>query len=54
MLISLGGGGHEVVSWNGRDREGDELANGTYLYRVELSGPLGNVRSDMQRLVIMR
>lgn len=52
--FALGGDGREVVSWNGLDREGDELANGTYLYRVELSGPLGQVRSDMQRLVIMR
>ena len=50
----LSGGGREVVPWDGRDRQGDRLANGTYLYRVELSGPAGQVRSAMQRLVIMR
>jgi len=52
--FTLAGGGEEMVSWNGLDREGDELANGTYLYRVELQGPVGQVRSDMHRLVIMR
>jgi hypothetical protein len=52
--FDLAGGGQEVVRWDGRDREGDRLANGTYLYRVELDGPAGSVRSDMQRLVIMR
>jgi hypothetical protein len=50
----LSGTGQEVVAWDGRDREGDRLANGTYLYRVELEGPAGRVRSEMQRLVIMR
>ncbi|MBD3220174.1 hypothetical protein GF314_02950 [bacterium] len=54
IAFNLAGGGQEMVSWDGRDREGDRLANGTYLYRVELEGPSGSVRSDMQRLVIMR
>jgi hypothetical protein len=53
-LAFLAGGGDLVVDWDGRDARGDELANGTYLYRVEIDGPLGTVRSDMQRLVIMR
>jgi hypothetical protein len=44
----------EPVAWDGRDSRGDDLANGTYLYRVEIDGPHGTVRSDMQRLVIMR
>lgn len=43
-----------AVAWNGRDRVGDRLANGTYLYRVELETGAGQVRSGMQRLVIMR
>jgi len=50
----LAGDGQEMVGWNGRDREGDHLANGTYLYRVEVDNAGGQVRSDMQRLVIMR
>jgi hypothetical protein len=52
--FTLDGSGQEVVTWNGRDREGDRLANGTYLYRVEVEGAAGRIRSGMQRLVIMR
>jgi len=52
--FALAGGGNQVVHWDGRDREGDRLANGTYLYRVEIDGGAGEARSGMQRLVIMR
>ena len=52
--FALSGAGQEVVAWDGRDRQGDRLANGTYLYRVEVAGTGGEVRSGMQRLVIMR
>ena len=48
------GGGRVIVPWNARDGRGDRLANGVYLYRVELSTATGVVRSDMQRLVLMR
>ncbi|MBK7671953.1 MAG: hypothetical protein IPJ24_11320 [bacterium] len=47
-------GDDTVIEWDGRDAHGDELANGTYLYRVEIEGHTGTARSDMQRLVIMR
>jgi hypothetical protein len=47
------GGGRVIVPWDGRDARGDELANGVYMYRVELSAPSGPVTSDMQRLVMM-
>ena len=47
------GGGRVLVSWDGRDARGDELANGVYLYRVELAAPGGALASDMQRLVMM-
>ena len=49
-----GGGGQGVVEWDGRDDAGDEMANGTYLYRVELETPQGMVASGMQRLVMMK
>jgi hypothetical protein len=48
------GNGDAVVHWDGRDDDGDELGNGTYLYRVELTAPGRSVISDMQRLVVMR
>ncbi len=52
--FSFGGGGAGVVEWDGRDDEGDALANGTYLYRVEMDAPGGRINSPMQRLVVMR
>ncbi|MEN8005544.1 MAG: C25 family cysteine peptidase [Candidatus Krumholzibacteriota bacterium] len=48
------GGGSGVVEWNGRDSAGDDMGNGTYLYRVEIETNNGLVVSDMQRLVMMR
>jgi len=48
------GGGSGIVEWNGRDSAGDEMGNGTYLYRVEIETNTGLVVSDMQRLVMMR
>ncbi len=47
------GDGSVIVSWDGRDNQGDDLANGVYFYRVDLSTPSGSVSSDMQRLVMM-
>jgi flagellar hook assembly protein FlgD len=47
-------GGHEgVIEWNGKDDDGDNLANGTYLYRLEMNTPGGMLVSPMQRLVVM-
>ena len=46
--------GPVVVPWDGRDPEGDSLANGVYLYRVELDTPAERTVSNMQRLVMMR
>jgi len=48
------GGGSGIVEWDGRDNAGDEMGNGTYLYRVEIESDNGLVVSDMQRLVMMR
>lgn len=45
--------GDHTIHWNGRDNEGDGLANGTYLYRLEMSTSTGMVVSPMQRLVVM-
>ena len=52
--FSYSGGGSMVIPWDGRDDDGDELGNGTYLYRVELEAPGQSLISDMQRLVVMR
>jgi len=47
------GGGHGIVDWDGKDDDGDNLANGTYLYRIEMNTQVGLVLSPMQRLVVM-
>ncbi len=54
ISFRFAGGGSGVVDWDGRDHAGDEMANGTYLYRVEMDTSGGLVVSDMQRLVMMR
>ena len=43
-----------IVSWDGRDGVSDELANGVYLYVVSLNTAAGPLKSEVQRLVIMR
>jgi hypothetical protein len=44
-----------VLTWDGRDRRGDSLANGTYLYRLEVEGDDGSSHgAEMGRVVIMR
>jgi len=53
--FTFGGGGEAgIVPWDARDGRGDELANGTYLYRVEMDSPGGKIAGDIQRLVVMR
>ena len=54
IKFQFNGGGSGIVQWDGRDSDGDQLGNGTYLYRIEMDTPAGNITSDMQRLVIMR
>ena len=42
-----------MIYWDGRDQDGDLLANGTYLYKVILQS--GNTtKSLIQKLVIIR
>jgi hypothetical protein len=48
------GGTRLAFEFEARDRRGDELANGTYFYRVSVEGPAGSARSDMGRLLVMR
>jgi hypothetical protein len=38
VLRQMGGLGQVQVAWDGRDDEGDPLAQGTYLYKVYVSG----------------
>ncbi len=45
--------GHHELAWNGRDDEGDKLANGVYLYRMVARGTSGSA-SESGRLVKLR
>ena len=45
--------GHHELAWDGRDAEGDKLANGVYLYRMVAKGASGSA-SESGRLVKLR
>lgn len=45
--------GFNQVRWDGRDADGDEIANGTYLYQVRLKSPTADV-SEISKLVRLR
>jgi hypothetical protein len=45
--------GHHELAWDGRDAEGDKLANGVYLYRMVAKGSSGSA-SESGRLVKLR
>jgi len=51
-----GGGGRAVVEWDGRDRRGDEIANGTYLYivRARFATEPPVTETSTGRVVLMR
>ncbi len=53
IAFTYSGGNEGIIEWNGRDDDGDGLANGTYLYRLEMNTPSGLLVSPMQRLVVM-
>jgi hypothetical protein len=42
------------LRWDGRTRDGHEVANGTYFYRLEVGAGTRTARSDMGRIVVMR
>jgi hypothetical protein len=47
--------GERGLSWDGRDAEGDRLANGVYFYKVKVTGVgSGQRRSRIERLAVLR
>ena len=53
----LGEPGFNMIAWNGRDEEGDELANGVYLYKVNATAHAEGKdlkKEAIGRLMIMR
>jgi len=53
---SINGSGRAILPWEGRDRRGDDLANGTYLYvvRARFGGSPPFTETATGRVVLMR
>ncbi len=51
-LKSFGALGQVQIPWDGRDAEGDALANGTYLYKVYVNGRLADGTSSASQKAI--
>jgi hypothetical protein len=47
------GAGFQQIFWDGRDRDGDRLANGVYLYKVIVTAN-GKQKEKIEKLVVMR
>lgn len=45
--------GFNRIYWDGRDEDGDEVANGYYFYQVSMKGE-GKMQSEIQKLVKLR
>jgi hypothetical protein len=45
--------GFNSILWNGRDADGDELANGVYLYKISARRE-GRVEEEIQKCVVMK
>jgi len=46
--------GYHQLAWNGRDAEGDELANGVYFFRLSVTTRGGATTQQLGRLVKLR
>ncbi|MEO6695421.1 MAG: C25 family cysteine peptidase [Ignavibacteria bacterium] len=50
MLANIG---YNQVSWDGRDTDGDEVANGTYLYKIVTEDD-SKTETQIQKLVVLK
>ena len=48
----VSGAGYEEIEWDGRDRDGDNIANGVYLYKLILKSGSGK-KEVIEKLMIM-
>jgi flagellar hook assembly protein FlgD len=56
-LESVGNSGFNQLEWDGRDGDGDQLANGVYLYKIIATQRLGgeSLRAEeIGKLVVQR
>ncbi len=45
--------GYNSIMWDGKDNDGEHIANGTYLYKLTSPGD-GSIKSEVQKLVILK
>ena len=46
--------GWNTLRWNGRDEDGDRVATGVYLYRVDIEGGESTFRGDVEKISVIR
>ncbi len=46
--------GWNTLRWNGRDEDGDRVATGVYLYRVNIEGSETTFRGDVEKISVIR
>ena len=46
--------GWNTLRWNGRDEDGDRVATGVYLYRVNIEGAETTFRGDVEKISVIR
>ena len=46
--------GENAIRWDGRDMDGDEVANGVYLYKLEVDTSAGKTLSRTERVARVR
>ncbi|MDM7914403.1 MAG: type IX secretion system sortase PorU, partial [Candidatus Eisenbacteria bacterium] len=52
--VSIEQAGAFGIPWDGRDEDGDRIANGVYFYRVTVAGQDGTRESRTERLAVLR
>lgn len=52
-IIATANIGYNQINWDGRDNEGDYMANGVYFYRMTIEGDT-KIESPVQKLVILK
>jgi flagellar hook assembly protein FlgD len=45
--------GYNEIEWNGRDRDGNVLANGVYLYKIILKMD-GKTKEKIEKMVVLK
>ncbi len=46
--------GWNLLPWDGRDEDGDQVATGVYLYRVSVEGSDGTFTGDVEKVAVIR